>query len=165
MLRLAWPRSCWLRIALTLGALAVVALPYLHALGAWPLLEPDEGRNAEVAREMLELGTWSVPHFNHLPYLDKPVLLFWAITAAFRTLGVTEFAARLPSVLGAIATVWAHLRHGPGASRDPPGGDRCRVDRDRTPRHHLRTPGHIRHAAHGPRHGRAALSSPGASYG
>jgi len=106
MLRLAWPRSCWLRLVLTLGALAVVALPYLHALGAWPLLEPDEGRNAEVAREMLELGTWSVPHFNHLPYLDKPVLLFWAITAAFRTLGVTEFAARLPSVLGAIATVW-----------------------------------------------------------
>ena len=54
---------------------------------------------------MLELGTWSIPHFNHLPYLDKPVLLFWAIAAAFRTLGVTEFAARLPSALGAIATV------------------------------------------------------------
>jgi 4-amino-4-deoxy-L-arabinose transferase-like glycosyltransferase len=105
MLRLAWPRSRWLRATLTLGGLAVVSLPYLYALGTWPLLEPDEGRNAEVAREMLELGSWSVPHFNHLPYLDKPVLLFWAIAATFRALGVTEFAARLPAALGAIATV------------------------------------------------------------
>ena len=46
--------------------------PSSTGLGRWPLLEPDEGRNAEVAREMLELGRWSVPHFNHLPYLDKP---------------------------------------------------------------------------------------------
>jgi 4-amino-4-deoxy-L-arabinose transferase-like glycosyltransferase len=105
VLGLAWPRSRGLRCAATLAGLALVALPYLYALGAWPLIEPDEGRNAEVAREMLELGTWSVPHFNHLPYLDKPVLLFWAIAAAFRMLGVTEFAARLPSALAAVATV------------------------------------------------------------
>src|SRR5213078_775929 len=58
-----------------------------------------------VAREMLALGQWSVPHYNGLPYLDKPVLLFWMIAAAFRALGVSELAARLPSVVGALATV------------------------------------------------------------
>jgi 4-amino-4-deoxy-L-arabinose transferase-like glycosyltransferase len=105
VLGLAWPRSRGLRCTTALAGLALVSLPYLYALGAWPLIEPDEGRNAEVAREMLELGSWSVPHFNYLPYLDKPVLLFWAIAAAFRTLGVTEFAARLPSALAAVATV------------------------------------------------------------
>src|SRR5207244_158668 len=50
-------------------------------------------------------GQWSVPHYNGLPYLDKPVLLFWMIAAAFRALGVSELAARLPSALGALATV------------------------------------------------------------
>src|SRR5256884_6155428 len=73
-------------------------------LGAWPLFDPDEGRNAEVAREMLG-GDWIVPHFNGLPYLDKPVLWFWLAAGAFRVFGVCETAARLPSVLGAVATV------------------------------------------------------------
>src|SRR5207245_7327960 len=82
-----------------------VALPFLWGLGRWPLLEPDEGRNAEVAREMLALGRWSVPQFNGLPYLDKPVLLFWLMAAGFRVLGTGELAARLPAALAALATV------------------------------------------------------------
>ena len=93
VLGLAWPRSRALRVGLTLAALGTIASLYLYRLGDWPLLEPDEGRNAEVAREMLERGSWSVPYFNGLPYLDKPVLLFWGIAAAFHTIGVGEFAA------------------------------------------------------------------------
>src|SRR5439155_1155124 len=93
------------RLASALALLALAAFPFVYALGRWPLIEPDEGRNAEVAREMLALGQWSVPHLNGLPYLDKPVLLFWMIAGAFRVLGVSELAARLPSVLGALATV------------------------------------------------------------
>ena len=105
LLALAAPRSPVRRAVLGFALLALAALPFLYALGAWPLIEPDEGRNAEVAREMLALGQWSVPHYNGLPYLDKPVLLFWLIAGAFRALGVSEAAARLPSVLGALATV------------------------------------------------------------
>ena len=105
VLGLAWPRSRALRVGLTLAALGTIACLYLYRLGDWPLLEPDEGRNAEVAREMLERGSWSVPYFNGLPYLDKPVLLFWGIAAAFHTIGVGEFAARLPSALAAVASV------------------------------------------------------------
>ncbi|TMA31969.1 MAG: glycosyltransferase, partial [Deltaproteobacteria bacterium] len=91
---------------LAAAAVAVaVALPFLWGLGRWPLLEPDEGRNAEVAREMLALGRWSVPHFNGLPYLDKPVLFFWLMAAGFRIFGPAELAARLPAALGALATV------------------------------------------------------------
>src|SRR5581483_8385062 len=105
VLALAIPRSRGLKAVIALAASALVLVPFVYHLGGWPLLEPDEGRNAEVAREMLARGTWGVPHFDYLPYLDKPVLLFWLIAAAFRVLGVNELAARLPSALTALATV------------------------------------------------------------
>jgi len=89
---------------LLVAGLALVGVMFAWRLGAWPLFDPDEGRNAEVAREMLG-GDWIVPHFNGLPYLDKPVLWFWLAAGAFRVFGVCETAARLPSVLGAVATV------------------------------------------------------------
>jgi 4-amino-4-deoxy-L-arabinose transferase-like glycosyltransferase len=105
VLALAARRSRRTRVLAVLAVLGIVSLPLLYRLGAWPLIEPDEGRNAEIAREMLAGGRWSVPHFNGLPYLDKPVLLFWMIAGAFRLLGVDEAAARLPSALAGIATI------------------------------------------------------------
>jgi len=105
VLPLAFARSPGLRIVGGLGLLALATFVFLYRLGSWPLMEPDEGRNAEIAREMLVDGHWSVPHFNGLPYLDKPVLLFWMIAGAFRALGVGEAAARLPSAVAGIATV------------------------------------------------------------
>src|SRR5579875_2640472 len=92
------------RTALTLLLLAAMTLPFFYRLGAWPLFDPDEGRNAEVAREMAASGQWAVPRFDGQPYLDKPVLLFWAVAAVFRLRGVGEASARLPSALAAVAT-------------------------------------------------------------
>src|SRR5579884_2934259 len=92
------------RTVLTLLLLAAITVPFFYRLGAWPLFDPDEGRNAEVAREMAASGQWAVPRFDGQPYLDKPVLLFWAIAAAFRLGGVGEASARLPSALAALAT-------------------------------------------------------------
>lgn len=78
---------------------------FFTALGRLPLLEPDEGRNAEVAREMLATGDLITPRFNTLTYLDKPVAYFWLIAAAFDLAGVNEWAARLPSALMALGTM------------------------------------------------------------
>lgn len=78
---------------------------FFIGLGRLPLLEPDEGRNAEVAREMLVSHDWITPHYDTLPYLDKPIILFWAVAGSFRCFGLTEWAARFPSALAAVLTV------------------------------------------------------------
>ncbi len=85
--------------------LLVAALMFFAGLGRLPLIEPDEGRNAEVAREMLTSGDWLTPHFNTLTYLDKPVVYFWLVAASFKVWGVTEWAARFPSALMGLATM------------------------------------------------------------
>lgn len=68
-------------------------------------MEPDEGRNAEVGREMAASGDWITPHYNGFAYLDKPAVHFWLIAASMKAFGVSEGAARLPSALMAVATM------------------------------------------------------------
>ncbi len=93
-------------LALSLGLLLITAAVLFFAgLGKLPLLEPDEGRNAEVGREMLASGDWITPHFNGFAYLDKPAVYFWMVAASMKTFGVSEGAARFPSALMGLATM------------------------------------------------------------
>ncbi len=93
-------------MALSLGLLLITAAVLFFAgLGRLPLLEPDEGRNAEVGREMLASGDWITPHFNGFTYLDKPAVYFWMVAASMKTFGVSETAARFPSALMGLATM------------------------------------------------------------
>ena len=57
-------------------------------LSARPLFNPDEGRYAEIPREMLSGGDWVIPHLNGLAYIEKPPLQFWATALSYRMLGV-----------------------------------------------------------------------------
>ncbi len=68
-------------------------------------MEPDEGRNAEVGREMMATGDWTSPHFNTFVVLDKPAVFFWMVAASLKTFGVSEWAARFPSALMGMATM------------------------------------------------------------
>jgi 4-amino-4-deoxy-L-arabinose transferase-like glycosyltransferase len=95
------PAAAIVWVLLWLLALAALSV----GTGSMALNEPDEGRNAEVAREMLERGDFVVPHLNGLPYLDKPVFLFAAAAVAIAAFGPTEYAARFPSLLFTLATV------------------------------------------------------------
>ena len=87
---------------------AVLALGF--DLGGYPLFDPDEGRNAEVAREMAQTNDYLLPHLDGLPYLDKPVVYFAAAAAVMEVLGPTETAARLPAYLFTLATFVVVIR-------------------------------------------------------
>jgi 4-amino-4-deoxy-L-arabinose transferase len=104
--------------ALAAGLLALAGLTW--NLGGYALLEPDEGRNAEVMREIATGGPWWLPRLNGLPYVDKPIVHFAAGAVAVRAFGATETAARLPALaftLGTILVVGAFARRtiGPDA--------------------------------------------------
>jgi 4-amino-4-deoxy-L-arabinose transferase-like glycosyltransferase len=76
------------------------------ASNAWrQLVQPDEGRYAEIPREMLVSGDYVVPHLNALPYVEKPPLQYWATAAAFAVFGVNDWASRLWNLLLGIAGV------------------------------------------------------------
>ena len=87
-------------------ALAVLlALIWLLSLGARPLFNPDEGRYAEIPREMAVSGDWVIPHLNGLAYIEKPPLQYWATALSYQVLGPSEFAARLYTALTALGTL------------------------------------------------------------
>jgi 4-amino-4-deoxy-L-arabinose transferase-like glycosyltransferase len=79
--------------------LAGLALWLLATAWLRPLLLPDEGRYAEVAREMLT-GDVLLPTLYGLPYFHKPPLMYWIDVAAMRAIGVGELAARAAPLLG-----------------------------------------------------------------
>src|SRR5579859_6523917 len=64
-------------------------------LGYRSLVRPDEGRYAEIAREMATSGDWVTPRLNAIKYFEKPPLQYWATAAAYKVFGKNEFAARL----------------------------------------------------------------------
>ncbi len=83
------------------GLAAVLLAP---GLGRAPLDDPGEGQHAEIAREMLG-GSWITPRLNGVRYFDKPPLLYWLTAASFHRWGLTERAARLAPLLGALLAV------------------------------------------------------------
>ena len=85
--------------------MVVCAVPFLLLLGNLPLIDPDEGRYAEIPREMLERGDFITPTLNYVKYFEKPPLLYWLNAASLKLFGLNEFAARLPSAMSGLATV------------------------------------------------------------
>ncbi len=81
-------------------------------LGRAPLLDPDEARHAEIAREMLLSGRWVEPIVNFQPYHHKPSFFYLLVGLAYRVWGVGEVAARSISALSAWMTLLAVYWHG-----------------------------------------------------
>ena len=89
--------------AILFGLLTLFVL--FHNLGGPALFDPDEGRNAEIAREILVTGDWVTPYYDFLPRLEKPVF-FYALTAlSYKLFGISEAAARFPSAAAAFAAL------------------------------------------------------------
>ncbi|RPJ42670.1 MAG: glycosyltransferase family 39 protein, partial [Candidatus Latescibacterota bacterium] len=83
----------------------------LLTLGVLPLFDSTEGRYAEIGREMAESGNWITPTLHGgEPFWAKPPLHFWLTGIAIRAFGANEWAARLPSLLAAVLTLWVVAR-------------------------------------------------------
>ncbi len=83
----------------------LAAIIYLPGLGRPALWEPDEGRYAEIAREMVVSGDYVTPRDDLELYFEKPPLVYWANAASIKIFGVNEFAVRLPAALFSIGQV------------------------------------------------------------
>ncbi len=92
-----------LLLAVLFGAL------FAWRLGSAPLLNPDEGRYAEVPREMVASGDWVTPRLNGVPYFEKPPLMYWAVAACETLFGPSEWSVRLaPALFGIVGILAAY---------------------------------------------------------
>ena len=99
-----WPSF---EIVAALGVLITAGLVFFFHLGAYGFWEPDEARYGEIAREMLELRDYIVPHLNYVAYVEKPPLLYWLTAFSYRIFGINEFAARMIPAMSALVGVLA----------------------------------------------------------
>src|SRR5713226_1329184 len=79
----------------SLVILLLISGALLYPCLSFYLFEPDEGRYAEIPREMLARGEWLVPYLQGEPYLDKPPLMYWLVMASYRLFGEHDWSARL----------------------------------------------------------------------
>jgi len=79
----------------------ILAVAWFSGLGLRGLYMPDEGRYAEIPREMLVSGDWLTPRLDGLKYFEKPPLQYWATAITYAALGESEWTARLwPALTG-----------------------------------------------------------------
>ncbi|HZV65653.1 MAG TPA: glycosyltransferase family 39 protein, partial [Telluria sp.] len=89
-------------------------LVWLAMLGWRTLLPPDEGRYAEMAREMFATGDWITTRLNGIKYFEKPPLQTWMNALSFTLFGLGDWQARLWTGLcglgGVLLTAYAGVR-------------------------------------------------------
>ncbi len=90
--------STWARdmMGLALFLLVLFGTPFL---GSRPLMTPDEGRYAEIAREMVVTGDYVTPHLDGVKYFEKPPLFYWIETVPIRLFGLSEWSLRSMTAL------------------------------------------------------------------
>ena len=99
-----------------------LAALFLAGLGYGELFNPDESRQAEIAREMTVSGNYLLPKLHGEPYYDKPVFHQWLVAGSLKLFGESEAAARLPSAVAALWTLaalwwWTKRAYSPAVAR------------------------------------------------
>ena len=97
------PASRQSLILATLLALAVAL--YFVDLGGASIWDANEAFYVETPREMIERGDYVNPTFNYEPRINKPVLSYWLVAAAYQLYGVSVGAQRAVIGLAALLTI------------------------------------------------------------
>ena len=96
-------RREWLWLVVLLAAVVV----RLAVLPTYPLNDTTEARYAEIGRQMVVTGDWVTPRIEtERPFWGKPPLSFWLTAISFSLFGLSDLAARLPSLLLMLLTAW-----------------------------------------------------------
>src|ERR1700691_4725445 len=87
--------------------LLVAAAVYAGCIISPPSLMDDvDAVQAQIARNMLTSGDYVTARLDGIPYLEKAPLIYWLIAGSFKIFGATDWAARIPMVLAALALAW-----------------------------------------------------------
>ncbi|WP_192483463.1 MULTISPECIES: phospholipid carrier-dependent glycosyltransferase [Cysteiniphilum] len=102
--RLRWQmdRVFWCDLLLITIIMAIALCLY----GLPVLFTPDEGRYAEIAREMVVNHQYIVPHLDGVIYFEKPPMIYWLTALSLKIFGFNIWAARLPNPVLSIIGVW-----------------------------------------------------------
>jgi 4-amino-4-deoxy-L-arabinose transferase-like glycosyltransferase len=102
------------------ASLLFLSLAYLGLLFFRGFCDPDEGRYAEVPREMVASGNWGEMRMLGFRYYEKPPLAYWMVAPAIAACGARDWAARIPLLLNLALTAALFLflvrRFWPGAA-------------------------------------------------
>jgi 4-amino-4-deoxy-L-arabinose transferase-like glycosyltransferase len=80
------------------------AAVYLACIISPPSLMDDvDAVQAQIARNMLSSGDWVTARLDGVPYLEKSPLIYWLIAGSYEVFGASDWAARVPVALAAIA--------------------------------------------------------------
>ncbi|MGD1031615.1 MAG: glycosyltransferase family 39 protein [Opitutaceae bacterium] len=97
------PDTAWSRDLL--GLTLLFGCLFFFLLGRAPLDNPDEGRYAEIPREMVASGDWVTPRLDGVKYFEKPPLGYWVVAASIEILGPSEWSVRAAPALFGLAGV------------------------------------------------------------
>jgi 4-amino-4-deoxy-L-arabinose transferase-like glycosyltransferase len=79
----------------------ICSIAFFWGLGSTGLVDETEPLFAEAARQVTVTNNWITPYFNGETRFDKPILIYWLIAFFYKTIGVNEWAVRLPSAISA----------------------------------------------------------------
>lgn len=85
--------------------MAIFGALFFVQLGCSVLVNPDEGRYAEIPREMVATGDWVTPRLNGVQYFEKPPLMYWAVAVCLKVFGPSEWSMRAAPALFALGGV------------------------------------------------------------
>jgi 4-amino-4-deoxy-L-arabinose transferase-like glycosyltransferase len=111
------PKGEWWVRLLVLAVAMAIFLPNVGAFGLW---DPWETHYGEVTRNMVETHDWVSPYWGYrskigpkqqgAPFFSKPILIFWTEATAVKTIGMSDWAIRLPmAVMAIMAMFMAYL--------------------------------------------------------
>ncbi|MGI4984269.1 MAG: glycosyltransferase family 39 protein [Janthinobacterium lividum] len=101
------PQNSWSPLSRGVFFLLVAAFTVLWfgQLDIRHLVPSDEGRYAEMAREMFVNQDWVTPRYNGYKYFEKPPLQTWMTALAFAGFGIGDWQARLWTALSGYGAV------------------------------------------------------------